>query len=471
MPDAYPPETGENDMSSDDSPLTLVLVRGLNPRIDENVFAKGMEKFNKGFDDIPGGAEEKSLRRVFLIKDRQSEHGMGYGFAEYRTVRDAQAVVRKEPDMKNAKKCTIGSHEITLGFPHRGVFPHADFGRPEYNEKYTFAMPNSERRHKYRDDRYYASEYMVNSDPPASLFTAAQNNSSSESKSVKTGEKRGMETLESKAKKVKSSATAAPAFLQHWQNKQAELRGEPDKTAPSEPKQPASGVNTIEAAAPAPESVEEEQTFAYEGDIIGCYLCGSTFTSKDSILKHLNQSNLHANNLKDESIRDRGYQRLKKKEIDPEKTIKLPKTPAAKQAAQPPGGSKDTTGEYRDRAAERRQEEIKSIGFPLKGTNQKKKAGNASGPSSDNEAPKPTYGKGMNMLQKGGWSEGEGLGSGGGITAPIDQSLYASGVGLGHESSKKGDAVEEASRMTKNDRGEFLEKTKELARKRYEKME
>ena len=75
------------------------------------------------------------------------------------------------------------------------------------------------------------------------------------------------------------------------------------------------------------------------------------------------------------------------------------------------------------------------------------------------------------MLQKAGWSAGQGLGAGGGVTAPIDQSLYASGVGLGHESSKKGDAVEEASRMTKNDRGEFLEKTRELARKRYEQMD
>ncbi|KAK3080218.1 hypothetical protein LTS18_002816, partial [Coniosporium uncinatum] len=50
-------------------------------------------------------------------------------------------------------------------------------------------------------------------------------------------------------------------------------------------------------------------------------------------------------------------------------------------------------------------------------------------------------------------------------------SVYATGVGLGAEGGKVGDAVEEAERRTKEGReGEFLRRTKELARKRFEGM-
>jgi hypothetical protein len=75
----------------------------------------------------------------------------------------------------------------------------------------------------------------------------------------------------------------------------------------------------------------------------------------------------------------------------------------------------------------------------------------------------------MEMLQKSGYVEGEGLGGvGEGITTPIGQNLYAAGVGLGHEGSKKGDAVEEAERLTKG--GDFVEMTKESAKRRFESM-
>lgn len=52
----------------------------------------------------------------------------------------------------------------------------------------------------------------------------------------------------------------------------------------------------------------------------------------------------------------------------------------------------------------------------------------------------------------------------------IDQSLYAAGVGLGHETSRIGDAVQEAARTTKGGSG-FIEKTKEVFRDRFEKMQ
>ncbi|KMU88810.1 hypothetical protein CIHG_06478 [Coccidioides immitis H538.4] len=71
-----------------------------------------------------------------------------------------------------------------------------------------------------------------------------------------------------------------------------------------------------------------------------------------------------------------------------------------------------------------------------------------------------------------GWSAGKGLGAQGtGMTAPVATELYVQGVGLGAQGSKVGDAVQEASRNTRGRYDEFLEKTKDLARERYEKMQ
>ena len=82
---------------------------------------------------------------------------MGYGFAEYHTSRDALAAVSKEQALRNAKKCTIGSNNIYLSFPHMGVFPHASIVNRNYDKQYAFAMPNSEHRHMYHDERYYGN--------------------------------------------------------------------------------------------------------------------------------------------------------------------------------------------------------------------------------------------------------------------------------------------------------------------------
>jgi hypothetical protein len=74
------------------------------------------------------------------------------------------------------------------------------------------------------------------------------------------------------------------------------------------------------------------------------------------------------------------------------------------------------------------------------------------------------------MLKKHGWSEGQGLGAGNGRTAPIEQNMYAAGVGLGHESSRKGDAIEEANRLTKGEGSSFADATKNAARQRFHDM-
>ena len=83
----------------------------------------------------------------------------------------------------------------------------------------------------------------------------------------------------------------------------------------------------------------------------------------------------------------------------------------------------------------------------------------------------PKLSKGMAMLSKMGLKSGEGLGAdGSGRTDIINTELYRPGVGLGAEGAKIGDATEEGARATRNEYGDFLAKTKEKARERFEKM-
>ena len=68
-----------------------------------------------------------------------------------------------------------------------------------------------------------------------------------------------------------------------------------------------------------------------------------------------------------------------------------------------------------------------------------------------------------------GWTSGQGLGAQGeGMTAPIATDMYVSGVGLGAEGGKMGDAVEEAGRNTKSGYEGFLERGREKAKERFE---
>lgn len=131
------------------------------------------------------------------------------------------------------------------------------------------------------------------------------------------------------------------------------------------------------------------------------------------------------------------------------------------------GDEKAPTTQYRDRAAERRQQEDeaganeKIPSFSLKGLKPR---------TSSSSAGASSYGKGLNMLQNAGWTAGQSLGTGNGTTAPLDQNMYRRGVGLGHEGGNLGDAVEEAQRMTRGDGSRFVEKTKESARERFKKL-
>ena len=101
-----PPMHGDSDASS--NPSQFLLLRGLNPTVNEDLLAKGVSKLYKPNANQPSaakntskksnskvksttgdasvGAKEGSLRRVLLIRDRITNNSWLYGFAEFATV-------------------------------------------------------------------------------------------------------------------------------------------------------------------------------------------------------------------------------------------------------------------------------------------------------------------------------------------------------------------------------------------------
>ena len=177
-----------------------------------------------------------------------------------------------------------------------------------------------------------------------------------------------------------------------------------------------------------------------------CYLCSRQFKKAAEVNKHERLSQLHRDNLKNQDLVTKAHTKLSKAGITPR--------------------GLEEPAEYRDRAKERRAAfgASKKISLPMKKS--------ASKPADDEqEDPTPVPSKGASLLGKMGWSAGSGLGAQGtGMTAPIATDLYVQGVGLGAQGGKIGDATEEAGRNTKNDYGDFLERTKDKAKERFENM-
>ena len=178
-----------------------------------------------------------------------------------------------------------------------------------------------------------------------------------------------------------------------------------------------------------------------------CYLCSRQFKTEAEVNKHERLSDLHRDNLKNEGLVAKAKAKLLKAGIAPQ-------------------ASEEENSEYRDRARERRAAfgGVKKISLPLK-----KSASQAEDDLEDDPAPAPS--KGAALLGKMGWSTGEGLGAQGtGMTAPIATDMYVQGVGLGAQGGKIGDAADEAGRNTKGGYSDFLEKTKDKAKERFEKL-
>jgi len=242
-----------------------------------------------------------------------------------------------------------------------------------------------------------------------------------------------------KKRKIEKDSKVVAPHLQFWTNRHAEIHGLQPKDGEDKAGESLQGV-LAEKAVEAPPS----QTFA-DLDRKCCLLCTRQFKTEGEVNKHERMSQLHRDNMKKPELVEKALAKLKR--------------------------SADSTMDgaaYRDRAKERRQ----AFNQPKQpaARHDKAKDGNG-GPSPKKNEEAPVQSKGAALLGKMGWTAGEGLGAQGtGRTEAITTDLYSQRVGLGAKGGKVGDAAEEASRQTSGTYADFLNKTKDKAKERFESL-
>ncbi|KAF4175888.1 hypothetical protein CNMCM8694_002812 [Aspergillus lentulus] len=442
---------GDNDAAPDNQPSQFLLFRGLESSVTEELLAKGVAKLYRPTPGSGGpsenqrkgakvasttgdanlGARDGSIRRVLLVRDRKTNESWRYGFAEFATVQDAQAAVAR---LHSFEKFTISSKPVLVSYIHAGVFVPV-INPSASTDQFTFSpLSNPSLKLMYWDEEAYVKELTVSTaELDNNQASTAQGQAENQGKSSKEAEKAKKRKADAAASAA-SKKVAVPSHLQFWSNRHAELHGIQKKDA--DEKGSDGGVES--RGSPADAAAPPTQSYA-DLNRNCCYLCMRQFKSSAEVNRHERLSQLHRDNLQNDELKNKAMGKLIKH------------------------GIVQSTPEYRDRARERR----KAFGSSRTSTKAKPAA-----PREEDEPPVETTSKGASLLSKMGWSAGSGLGAQGtGMTAPIATEVYAQGVGLGAQGSKLGDAVEEAGRNTRNRYDEFLEKTRQTARERYERME
>ncbi|KAL4873553.1 hypothetical protein BDV12DRAFT_80616 [Aspergillus spectabilis] len=438
---------GDNDAAPEHQPSQFLLFRGLEASVTEELLAKGVAKLyrpnssegtsgtqRKGAKvasttgDSNLGAREGSIRRVLLVRDRRSNESWRYGFAEFATIQDAQAAVTR---LHSFEKFTISSRPVMVSYIHAGVFVPV-MNPIASTERFTFSpLSNPAIKLMYWDEDAYVTELTVSTDTESQQ--APKNDKSaghSEAKAREAAEKAKKRKADAASTASGAKKMAMPSHLQFWSNRHAELHGIQKKDAVV--KGPGDQKSSDSTAAPPRQSYGDPNRKC-------CYLCMRQFKTMADVNRHERLSQLHRGNLQKEELVTKATNKLIKHGIIP-----------------PPP-------EYRDRARERR----KAFGRSKTAT-----AKPAAVPEREPSPPAESTSKGASLLSKMGWSAGTGLGAQGtGMTAPITTEVYAQGVGLGAQGSKLGEASEEAGRNTRGRYDEFLEKTRQTARSRYEQMD
>ena len=458
--------TGDSDASPDGTASQFLLLRGLEPGVNEELLAKGVSKLYKTKPATPPaegqapkkskiaststdasfGAKDGSLVRVLLVRDRKSNDSWRYGFAEFNTVEDAQAAVAK---YNASDKFTISSKPVMISYIHAGVFVPVlhEFG-PEF-AKFTFnPLSNPAVKLMYWDEAAYVSE-LVTAVP--SHTSAIKSKESENAKLAAAAAKEGLviagkdgepKTKKRKVEKdaINSNKKVVAPHLQFWTNRHAELHGLPPKDDEDNSGESATSTTPkkkVDSALDAPPS----QSFADVGRKC-CLLCSRQFKTEAEVNKHERMSQLHRDNMKKEDLVTKAMAKLKKS------TDSGPESSA-----------------YRDRAKERRH----AFNQPKQPAAQHNRPPKDAGPAKEEEAPMQS--KGAALLGKMGWTAGEGLGAQGtGMKDALKTELYTQGVGLGAQGGKVGDAAEEAQRQTKGSYADFLNKTRDKAKERFESM-
>lgn len=545
---AYGPKlTGETDECPQQFPSQYLVIRGFEPSINEERFAGGVKKLyvevkpepkretqNKLKSTAPTantaslGAKPDSLRRVFLVRDKQTDEAMRYGFAEFATLEDAQGAIAK---FKAAPNMTIFSKPVSVAFIHAGVFiPHT--GRiTEENSQYIFnPIYNKDIFLKYWDSRVYPSILRVSEDPVEQQHNYDNTDSPDKAGGSVTDEVTTVQDASGKKiKKFKLGQTAAkPAVvmgpqLQMWAKKRAELAGAArarvDDSVESSPA-PSERVSSSKRR-----TKDTYTSFGYP-ETLSCILCMRKFDSLVALRDHEALNKEHQINRANEERRSAAADKLRAMGKKP-RLITFRVGSASRQASDKIYTSyadkdsmhclicqrkftkpamlslheresemhrlnltdqsnidraisqlarmgktprrmvpKNKGSQYRDRARERRQV------YNQPNAPRRKAPLDSTAASAAKEVEKPAApSKGAALLGKMGWTAGEGLGAErAGRTDVIATDVYAAGVGLGAEGGKIGDAATEAARKTKGDYSDFIEVTRNKARERYEKL-
>ncbi|KAB8248099.1 hypothetical protein BDV35DRAFT_379327 [Aspergillus flavus] len=445
--------SGDNDAAPENQPSQFLLFRGLEPTVTEELLAKGVAKLyrpapsnsenasgnqKKGAKvasttgDSNLGARDGSIRRVLLVRDRKSNESWRYGFAEFATIQDAQAAVTR---LNSFEKFTISSRPVLVSYIHAGVFVPV-INPSARTERFTFSpLNNPSLKLMYWDEEAYVTELTVSTGESDNNQMLLKNDQHDQSENQGKTQKDTDKTKKRKADNPAGAGAkklAMPSHLQFWSNRHAELHGIPKKNPDDVGISSDQGAPSTDPGAPPAQSYADPNRNC-------CYLCMRQFKSSAEVNRHERLSQLHQSNLQNEELTSKAMGKLIKH------------------------GIAQQTPEYRDRARERRQA-FGSSKAPVKKS--------APPPKEEEEPPVESTSKGASLLSKMGWSAGTGLGAQGtGMTAPIATEVYAQGVGLGAQGGKLGDAVEEAGRNTRGRYDEFLEKTRQTARERYEQME
>ncbi|KAJ2902220.1 hypothetical protein MKZ38_000822 [Zalerion maritima] len=477
--DEMPMLTGEKDACPNQKPYPIVVITGLESSTSEEVFAKGVMKLylNETEDtsqhatgpsglkttapvgNTKGlGARPGSLRRVFLIRDRKTRASWKYGFAEFATTDDAVKAVSK---FHASPRFTIASKPVTVAYIHTGVFVPVLPPEPQI-APYVFAvLHNPDVKLRYWEYRAYANAHVVSTQQ-----LAGEPNTDKEDGQSKKEKKRKAEKEVAGVAKKKTLVMAPQ--MQMWANKSAEIRGESSNDMPLGERRPIPERDMTPQTldVPMPEELKvpiatplappkQEAIWSYANpEKICCLLCKRKFGSLEQMKKHEMASSMHRENLKDEAKKAAATKNLAAVGLKPSIVE---------------GGP-----QYRDRAKERRavhHQPTKPSQEPKKDSCKGEKSSAETPAAAAPPAGPPKMSKGMAMLSKMGLKAGEGLGAdGSGRMEIINTDMYRPGVGLGAEGAKIGDAAEEAKRMTKGDYNDFLRKTQDKARERFERL-